>query len=137
MLLIFGTIPVEYSRKRNVLTWNRKLTSSKKHLKKYIREVYKDICEFKKDYQPRAYVIKKADDKIVVSTTDIFSRWEQFYSTLLNVHQIASSSEICTTNILDPKYNSLQDLQKYTSLGEDQSPSELIQASKVNEWRYV
>ena len=36
-----------------------------------IREIYKGINEFKKGYQPRAYVIKKHDGKIVAETIDI------------------------------------------------------------------
>ena len=36
--------------------------------------MYKGINEFKKGYQPRAYVIKKHDGAIVVDTTGILSR---------------------------------------------------------------
>ena len=35
---------------------------------KNIREMYKGITEFKKGYQPRAYVIKKHDGTIVADT---------------------------------------------------------------------
>ena len=38
---------------------------------KNIREIYKGINEFKKGYQPRAYVIKKHDGKIVAEAIDI------------------------------------------------------------------
>ena len=48
--------------------------------------MYKGINEFKKGYQPRAYVIKKQDGTIVADTTSILSRWEQFSSNLLNVN---------------------------------------------------
>ena len=54
---------------------------------KNIREMYKGINEFKKGYQHRAYVIKKHDGTIVADTTSILSRWEQFFSNLLNVNQ--------------------------------------------------
>ena len=36
---------------------------------KNIREMYKGINEFKKGYQPRAYVLKKHDSTIVADTT--------------------------------------------------------------------
>ena len=49
------------------------------------REMYMGINEIKKGYQPRAYVIKKHDGTIVADTTSILSRWEQFFSNLLNV----------------------------------------------------
>ena len=42
---------------------------------KNIWEMYKGINEFKKGYQPRAYVIKKDDGTIVADTTSILSRW--------------------------------------------------------------
>ena len=54
---------------------------------KNIREMYKGINEFMKGYQPLAYIIKKHDGTIVADTTSILSRWEQFYSNLLNVDQ--------------------------------------------------
>ena len=54
---------------------------------KNIREVCKGINEFKKGYQPRAYVIKKHDGTIVADTSSILSRWEQLFSNLLNVNQ--------------------------------------------------
>ena len=72
----------------------------KNSVNKSILEMYKGINQFKKGYQPRAYVliIKKDDGKIVVDSTSILSRWEQFYSNLLNVNQSTSheGSEICT-----------------------------------------
>ena len=52
--------------------------------------MYKGINEFKKGYQPRAYVINKHDGTIVADTTSILSRWEQFFSNLLNVNQSIS-----------------------------------------------
>ena len=45
---------------------------------KNIREMYKGINESKKDYQPRAYVIKKHDGTIVADTTSILSRSDSF-----------------------------------------------------------
>ena len=46
----------------------------------------KGINEFKKGYQPRAYVIEKHDVTIVAETSSILSNWEQFLSNLLNVN---------------------------------------------------
>ena len=65
---------------------------------KNIREMYKAINEFKKGYQPRAYVIKKQDGTIVAGTTSILSRWEQLFSNLLNDNQSTShgGSEVFT-----------------------------------------
>ena len=62
--------------------------------------MYKGINEFKKGYQPRAYIIKKHDGTIVADTTNILSRWEQFFSNLLNANQSTSQegSEVYTAN---------------------------------------
>ena len=54
---------------------------------KNIREMYNRINEFKKGYQPRAYVIKKHDGTILADTTSILSRWGRSFSNLLNVKQ--------------------------------------------------
>ena len=61
---------------------------------KNIREMYKGINEFKKGYQSRAHVIKKHDGTIVADTTSILSRWEQFFSNLLNVNQVLTMKEV-------------------------------------------
>jgi hypothetical protein len=53
---------------------------------KNIREMYEGINEFKKVYQPRAYVIKKHDGTIVADTTSILNRYEQLFSNLLSVN---------------------------------------------------
>ena len=60
--------------------------------------MYKGINEFKKGYQPSAYVIKKHDGSIVADTTSILRRWEQFFSNLINVNQSTSQegSEVYT-----------------------------------------
>ena len=57
---------------------------------KNIREIYKESNEFRKGCQPRAYVIKKHDGTIVADATSILSRWEQFFSNLLNFKALAT-----------------------------------------------
>ena len=57
---------------------------------KNIWKMFKGNSEFKKGYQPRAYVIKKHDGTIIADTTSILRRWEQFFSNLLNVNQSTS-----------------------------------------------
>ena len=60
--------------------------------------MYKGINELKKGYLPWAYVIKKDDGTIVADTNSILSRWEQFYSNLLNINRSTNleGSEIYT-----------------------------------------
>ena len=53
-----------------------------------------------------AFVIKKHDGTIVADTTSILSRWEQFFSNLLNINQSTSheGSEVYTA---EPESQSL------------------------------
>ena len=67
--------------------------------------MYTGINEFKKGYQPRAYVIKKHDGTIVADTTSILSRWEQLFSNLLNINHRTSheGSEVSTPRARPPR----------------------------------
>ena len=42
---------------------------------KNIREMYKEINELKKGFQPRTYVIKKRDGTIVADLSSTLNRW--------------------------------------------------------------
>ena len=94
---------------------------------KNIREMYKGINELKKGYQPHAYVIKKHDDTIVADTTGILSRWERFYSNLLNFNQSTSheGSEVYTVepDIREPSLIevelAIEKLKKHKATGVD------------------
>ena len=70
-----------------------------------IWEMYKVVNEFK-NYQPRAYIIKKDAGTIVADATSILSRWKHFNRNLLKVYQstILEESEIYTaeTHITEP-----------------------------------
>ena len=106
--------------------------------------MYKGINEFKKGYQPRAYVIKKHDGTIVADTTSILSRWEQFFSNLLNVNQSISheGSEVYTAepDIPEPSLIEvelpIEKLKKHKATRVDHIPSELIQAG-VGTKKYI
>ena len=58
--------------------------------------MYKGINELKKGYQPRAYVLKKHDGTFVANITNILSKWEQFFSNLLNV-KVLEKTEVKDT----------------------------------------
>ena len=45
----------------------------------FLRKMCKGINEFKKGYQPRAYVIKKHNGTILADKPSILSRLEQFF----------------------------------------------------------
>ena len=98
--------------------------------------MYKGINEFKKGYQPCAYVIKKDDGTIMAEAANMLSRSEQFYSNLLNVNQSTNheGSEIYTVEPDIPKPSlvevelTVEKLKKHKTPGVDHIPSELIQA---------
>ena len=77
--------------------------------------MYKDINEFKKGHQFRAY-IKKDGGKIVADITSMLSKQEQFYSDLLNVNQNTAleESEIYTAEpyIPEPRLLEINSLQR-------------------------
>ena len=51
--------------------------------------MYKAIKEFKKSYEPRTYVIKKGYCIIVIDSTSILGRWEQFHNNLMFIKPVA------------------------------------------------
>jgi hypothetical protein len=90
------------------------------------------INEFKKGYQPRANVIKKHDGTIVADTSSMLSRWEHFFSNLLNVNQSISHEgrEIYNAEPDIPEIElALENLKNPKAPGVDHIPSKLIQAS--------
>ena len=101
----------------------------------YIREKYKGINKFKKGYKLHVYVIKKKHHGIIVAdTTSILSRWEQFFSNLLNANHSTTHNrrEIYTAepDILEPSLVefAIENLNKHEVSGVDHIQSELIQA---------
>ena len=97
---------------------------------KNIREMYNGIIEFKKGFQPRAYIIKKHDGTIVADTTRILSRWEQFFSNLLNVSHEGSEVYTAEPDIPEPSpievELALEKLKRHKATGVNHIPSELI-----------
>jgi hypothetical protein len=96
--------------------------------------------EFKMGYHPQAYVIKKDDGTIVADTASILSRWEKFYSNLLNANQSNNleGSEIYTEehDIPEPSLleveHAIECLKKHKAPGVDHIPSKPIQAVGID-----
>ena len=72
---------------------------NKHSVRSFHLEKNKGINKLKKGYQPRAYVIKKHDSTIVANTTSMISRWEKFFSNLLNVEVLATKGVKYTLHI--------------------------------------
>ena len=85
-------------------------------------------------------MIKKHNGTSVAYTTSLLSRWEQFFSNLLNVNQSTShkGSEVYTAepDIPEPSFIevelAIEKLKMHKATGVDHIPSKLIQAGGGN-----
>jgi hypothetical protein len=65
---------------------NNELATNSKN--KNIRDLYRGINEFKRDYQPRNNLVKNENGDLVADSHNILTRWKN-YSQLLNVHNVS------------------------------------------------
>jgi hypothetical protein len=55
---------------------------------KNIRDLYKDISEFKKGYQPRTNLVNEERGDLLVDPHKKLNRWKNYFCQLLNVHGV-------------------------------------------------
>ena len=55
---------------------------------KNIRDLYRNISDFKKDYQPSTNIVKDEKGDLVADSHIILARWKNSFSQLLNVHGV-------------------------------------------------
>ena len=48
-----------------------------------VRDLYRDINDFKKEYQPRTTIVKDEKGDLVADSHSIMSRWRNYFSQLL------------------------------------------------------
>jgi hypothetical protein len=112
---------------------------------KNIRDLYRGINEFKRGYQLRNNLAKDQNGDLILAkdqngdlladSHNIFNRWKNYFSRLLNVHNVSDvrQIEIYTAEPLVPGPSRLEveiaiaKLKKYKSPGSDQIPAEPIQ----------
>jgi hypothetical protein len=100
---------------------------------KNIRDLYRGINIFKRDYKPRSNLVKDENCDLLADSSNIVNRWKSYFSQFLNIHNVRQI-EIHTAEPLVPGLSHLEveiviaKLKKYKSLGIDQIPAELIQA---------
>jgi hypothetical protein len=112
---------------------NELATNSKN---KNIRDMYRGIIGFKRGYQLRNNLVKDENGDLLVDSHNIFNRWKNYFSQLLNVHNVSDvrQIEVHTAEQLVPGNSRLEveiaiaKLKKYKSPGSDRIPAELIQA---------
>jgi len=104
---------------------------------KNIRDLYRDISDFKKGYQPRTNIVKDEKGDLVADSHSILVRWKNSFSQLLNVQGVndVRQREIHTAELLVPETTAfefelaIEELKKsHKSPGTDQIPAELIKA---------
>jgi hypothetical protein len=70
---------------------NQLATSSKN---KNTRDLYRRINEFKRAYQPRNNLVKDKNGDLVADSHNILNRWNNYFSQLLNVHNVSNVKQI-------------------------------------------
>jgi hypothetical protein len=70
---------------------NELATNSKK---KNIRDLYRGINEFKRGYQSRNNLVKDENGDLVVDSLIILITWKNYFSQLLNVHNVSDVRQI-------------------------------------------
>jgi hypothetical protein len=109
---------------------------------KNIRDLDREINEFKKGYQPRSNVVKDGNGDLVADSHNILNRWKNNFSPLLNMHGVSNVRliEIYTAEPLVPDSSpfdveiAIANLKRYKSSGSGQIPAELIQAGGEILW---
>jgi hypothetical protein len=70
---------------------NELATNSKN---KNIRDLYRGINEFKRGYQPRNNLVKDENGDLLAGSRNILNRWKNYFSQLLNVHNVSDVTQI-------------------------------------------
>jgi len=103
---------------------------------KNMRDLCRNIIDFKKLYQPRTNTVKDESGYLVADSHSILARWRNHFSQLLNVHGVngVRQTEIHTAEPLVPELSAVEvelavvELKSHKSPGIDQIPAELIKA---------
>ena len=77
---------------------------------KNIRDLYRDVSDFKKGYQPRTNSVKDEKGVLVTGFHRILVKWRKHFSQLLNVHGFndVRQTEIRITEPLVPELNNFE-----------------------------
>jgi hypothetical protein len=61
---------------------------------KNIRDLYRDISDFKKGHQPKTNTVKDENCNLVTDSHSFVARWRNDYSQLFNVHWVNDIRQI-------------------------------------------
>jgi hypothetical protein len=103
---------------------------------KNIRDLYRGISKFKYGYQPKTNLVKDERGELLRILKQIFTKWKNYFCQLLDV-QGPGSTRQTEINRAEPFVTepsaaefkvAIRKMKRYTALGSDQIPAELIQA---------
>ncbi|PNF42182.1 hypothetical protein B7P43_G07312, partial [Cryptotermes secundus] len=103
---------------------------------KNIRDLYRGINDFKRDYQPSSSLVKDENGDLLTDSHNILNRWRNYFSQSLNVHRVSAirQTEIHTAEPLVPDpspfevESAIAKLKRYKWPGSDQIREKLSQA---------
>jgi hypothetical protein len=55
---------------------------------KNIRDLCREINEFKRGHQPRSNLVKDENGDLLADSNNILNRWKNYYSQLLSAHRV-------------------------------------------------
>jgi len=101
-----------------------------------IRDLYRDINDFKNGYQPKCYIVSDEKGDLVADSHSIVARWRNYFSQLFNMHGVKDfrQAEIHKAEPLVPEPSAaefelaINKLKSHKSPGIDQISAELIKA---------
>jgi hypothetical protein len=98
---------------------------------KNIRDLYRGINEFKKEYLPRINIIKDENGNLLADPQNVLNRWKNSFNQVLNahgVHDVRQMERLVPEPSLVEVKIAIGKLKSYKSPGADQIPAELIKA---------
>jgi hypothetical protein len=75
---------------------------------KNIRDLCREINEFKKGYQPRNNFVKDENGDLLADSHNILNKWKNYFSQLLNVHNGSDVRQIEVLSNSFPIQNGLK-----------------------------
>jgi hypothetical protein len=102
---------------------------------KYIRDLYRDISDFRKGYQPRTNIVRDEKGDLVTDSHSSVARWRNHFSQPLNIHgvddvrqtEMHTAEQVPEPNVFEGEM-AVKKLKRHKLQGIDQIPSEFIKA---------
>jgi hypothetical protein len=102
-----------------------------KNKNKNMKDLYRGINEFKKEYQPKINVIEDENGNLLADPQSVLNKWKHFFNQVLNVHGVhnVGQKDVHTAEPLVPQPSLVEveiaigKLKSYKSPGTEQIPA--------------